>query len=73
MEGALAGIRVIDLAQHLAGPGTCMYLADQGADVIKVEPRGRGDASRGGGGSLAGENSRSFLVLRDALFFLTLQ
>ncbi len=63
MEGALTGIRVIDLAQHLAGPGTCMYLADQVADVIKVEPRGRGDASRGGGDSLSGENSRSFLVL----------
>jgi crotonobetainyl-CoA:carnitine CoA-transferase CaiB-like acyl-CoA transferase len=64
MEGALAGIRVIDLAQHLAGPGTCMYLADQGADVIKVEPRLTGDASRqGADSSFAGENSRSFLVL----------
>src|SRR5438046_2872414 len=39
MDGALTGIRVIDLAQHLAGPGTSMYLADQGAAVIKVEPR----------------------------------
>jgi len=34
----LSGIKVIELAQHLAGPGTGMYLADQGADVIKVEP-----------------------------------
>lgn len=63
MDGALTGIRVIDLAQHLAGPGTCMYLADQGADVIKVEPRLTGDANRGPGSSYAGEASRSFLVL----------
>jgi crotonobetainyl-CoA:carnitine CoA-transferase CaiB-like acyl-CoA transferase len=34
----LSGITVIELAQHLAGPGTGMYLADQGANVIKIEP-----------------------------------
>jgi crotonobetainyl-CoA:carnitine CoA-transferase CaiB-like acyl-CoA transferase len=38
MDLPLTGIRVVELAQHLAGPGTGMYLADQGADVIKVEP-----------------------------------
>ena len=64
MEGALSGIRVIDLAQHLAGPGTSMYLADQGADVIKVEPRLRGDANRRSGGtSLTAGNSPGFMVL----------
>jgi crotonobetainyl-CoA:carnitine CoA-transferase CaiB-like acyl-CoA transferase len=64
MDGALSGIRVIDMAQHLAGPGTSMYLADQGADVIKIEPRLSGDANRRSGGSaLTAGNSPSFLVL----------
>jgi len=64
MDGALTGIRVIDLAQHLAGPGTSMYLADQGADVVKIEPRLTGDASRRSGGSaLTAGNGPGFLVL----------
>ena len=64
MRYALEGVRVIDLAQHLAGPGVSMYLADQGADVIKVEPRGQGDQSRRMGSTpFLGENSRSFMVL----------
>jgi len=38
--GALDGIRVIDFGQYIAGPMTGMLLADQGAEVIKVDPPG---------------------------------
>lgn len=44
--GALDGIRVVELAQGIAGPYAGMLLSDQGAEVIKVEPPG-GDRARG--------------------------
>lgn len=40
MPGALDGIRVIDFGQYVAGPLAGMLLADQGADVIRVDPPG---------------------------------
>jgi len=43
---ALEGLRVIDIANFLAAPITSMFLADFGADVIKVERPGSGDESR---------------------------
>ena len=42
----LAGIRVIDAASFVAGPAAATVLADFGADVIKIEPPGRGDSYR---------------------------
>jgi crotonobetainyl-CoA:carnitine CoA-transferase CaiB-like acyl-CoA transferase len=46
MPGPLAGIRVVDVSQILSGPWACMILADQGAEVVKVESPGIGDPMR---------------------------
>ncbi|MFY0476844.1 CaiB/BaiF CoA transferase family protein [Achromobacter marplatensis] len=57
--GPLAGVRVLDLSAYIAGPYGCTLLADQGADVIKVEPPS-GDNLRKYPSTLEAE-SRAFL------------
>ena len=60
--GPLDGIRIIDLTSMLSGPWATMILADQGADVIKVENPGAGDHTRAQGNRRNGF-SASFLNL----------
>ena len=45
MAGPLDGVRILDLSNMISGPLGAMILADQGADVIKVESPS-GDATR---------------------------
>lgn len=46
MTGPLDGIRIIDLTAMISGPLATMMLADQGAEVIKVENPAGGDFTR---------------------------
>ena len=57
--GPLSGLRVLDLSAYIAGPYGCSLLADQGAEVIKIEPP-TGDNLRKYPSSLEAE-SRAFV------------
>ena len=46
MQGILEGVKVLGIEQQVAGPTCTMMLADQGADVIKIERPGSGDTAR---------------------------
>jgi len=47
MAGPLAGLKVLDISNVIAGPFAAAMLGDFGADVLKVEMPGKGDALRG--------------------------
>ncbi|OKO81100.1 CaiB/BaiF CoA-transferase family protein [Bradyrhizobium sp. AS23.2] len=63
LENVLAGLRVIDLTQNVAGPYCTQVLGDMGADVIKVERPGRGDDTRDWRPPEIGNQSSTFLAL----------
>ncbi|MEK7714997.1 MAG: CoA transferase [candidate division NC10 bacterium] len=59
----LAGYRVLELAHLIAGPVCGMYLADMGAEVVKIEQPSGGDASRTLYDPLLGGDSAVFLTV----------
>ena len=46
MNGPLEGVKIIDLTSMISGPSATMILADQGAEVVKIENPKGGDAGR---------------------------
>lgn len=67
----LEGIRVLELANYMAGPYCGMLLADMGAEVIKIENPNGGDFSRGSSPFLEGE-SVGFMAINRGKKSLTL-
>src|SRR5579859_7653899 len=61
---ALAGVRVLDLSSGIAGPLAAMFLADFGADVVKIEPPGGESGRTLPGFAVWNRNKRSLVVDR---------
>ena len=64
MPGPLAGYRVVEIAEGVAGPHTTRSLADAGADVVKIEPS-QGDRSRGWAPSIGGDDGDDSPLFRE--------
>jgi crotonobetainyl-CoA:carnitine CoA-transferase CaiB-like acyl-CoA transferase len=64
-DGPLHGFRVLDLSSVVSGPMAAVVLADQGADVIKIEPPGWGDGIRGLGASRNGLSAIYSMINRN--------
>jgi crotonobetainyl-CoA:carnitine CoA-transferase CaiB-like acyl-CoA transferase len=47
MTDVMKGVRIVEVAEHVFGPAAGAVLSDWGAEVVKIEPVERGDASRG--------------------------
>ncbi|MFJ8236530.1 CaiB/BaiF CoA transferase family protein [Ureibacillus sp. NPDC094379] len=62
---ALEGIKVLDLTRILSGPYCTMFLADMGADVIKIEPPGGDDTRKWGPPFLENESAYYLSVNRN--------
>ena len=65
MSGPLAGIRIVDMTTMLSGPWAAMILADQGAEVIKVEVPVTGDHVRSLGNQRAGMSAMFLNINRN--------
>ena len=63
MTASLKGIRVIDISHVIAGPLTSYYLAQLGAEVIKIEKPGSGDVMRANKESTPTDKPTSFSSL----------
>ena len=70
----LSGVRILAFTQFLLGPAACQYLADMGADVIKIEPPGRGawERSWAGADTFIGGVSAFFMLANRNLRSVTL-
>src|ERR1700752_374234 len=62
--GPLEGIRIVDLSIALSGPWAVGILADQGAEVVKVEPPGIGDIGRWVGPAIGGVSAMALIANR---------
>lgn len=61
-DAPLHGVRIVDITTSYAGPTGSMYLADLGADVVKIERPDGGDDSRSWGPPFVGSTSAWFLA-----------